>query len=82
MIWDGHPAHTSRLLADLPVLRVRLPPYSPESTRRARVPEWRRTDKQTAADPYLQEVAADYTRIRQLCGWDWVTAAFGLLPTP
>ncbi len=30
VVWDGHGAHTARLLADLPVARVRLPSYSPE----------------------------------------------------
>jgi hypothetical protein len=30
VVWDGHGAHTAKLLADLPSVRVRLPAYSPE----------------------------------------------------
>jgi hypothetical protein len=30
VVWDGAGSHRAKLLADLPTIRVRLPPYSPE----------------------------------------------------
>ncbi len=91
VVWDSHGAHTARLLADLPVVRVRLPPYSPELNPAERVfQELRRRvegrcyatvpDKQRAADAYLTELAADRDRVRRLCGWRWLTAALDALP--
>ena len=38
-------------------------------------------DKQAVADAYLTELAAAPARVRQLCGWDWLTAALDALPT-
>ena len=32
-------------------------------------------DKRASADAYLAELAADPVRVKQLCGWDWLTAA-------
>jgi uncharacterized SAM-binding protein YcdF (DUF218 family) len=91
VVWDGHGAHTARLLADLPVVRVRLPAYSPELNPAERVfQELRRrvegrvyatvADKQAVADAYLGELAADPARVRRLCGWAWLTAAIDALP--
>ena len=91
VVWDGHGAHTAKLLADLPLGRVRLPPYSPELNPAERVfQEVRRrvegevytslADKQAAAEAYLRELAAAPARVRQLCGWAWLTAALDALP--
>jgi hypothetical protein len=91
VVWDGHGAHTAKLLADLPSVRVRLPAYSPELNPAERVfEEVRRhvegrvyatlADKQRRADRYLRQLAADPARVRQLCGWDWLTAALDALP--
>lgn len=91
VVWDGHGAHTARLLAELPVARVRLPAYSPELNPAERVfEELRRhvegrvyasvAGKQAVTDAYLTELAADPARVRQLCGWDWLTAALAALP--
>jgi len=91
VVWDGHGAHTAKLLAAVPTVRVRLPPYSPELNPAERVfEEVRRqvegrvyetvADKQQAADAYLRQLAADPARIRRLCGWDWLTAALDALP--
>ena len=90
-VWDGHGAPTATLLADLPVVRVRLPPSSPELNPAERVfQEVRRrvegrtydavADKQAAADAYLAELAADPDRVKRLCGWAWLTAALDALP--
>jgi hypothetical protein len=91
VVWDSHGAHTARLLAELPVVRVRLPAYSPELNPAERVfQEVRRhvegrvyasvAEKQAVVDAYLAELAADPARVRQLCGWDWLTAALDALP--
>jgi hypothetical protein len=91
VVWDGHGAHTARLLADLPVARVRLPPYSPELNPAERVfQELRRrlegrtyatlAEKRARADAYLAELAANADRVKQLCGWAWLTAALDALP--
>jgi transposase len=91
VVWDGHGAHRARLLADLPTKRIGLPPYSPELNPAERVfQELRRrlegrayasvADKQAAADAYLAQLAADPDRVRQLCGWTWLTDALDLLP--
>jgi DDE superfamily endonuclease len=91
VVWDGHGAHTARLLADLPLARVRLPSYSPELNPAERIfEEIRRrveghtyagiADKQAVADAYLRQLAADPARVRQLCGWAWLTAALDALP--
>ena len=91
VLWDGHGAHTATLLADLPTVRLRLPAYSPELNPAERVfEEVRRrvegrvyetvADKQRRAEAYLRKLAADPARVRQLCGWDWLTAALDALP--
>ena len=38
-------------------------------------------DKQARAEAYLRGLAADPDAVRQLCGWDWFTAALDVLPT-
>ena len=91
VVWDGHGAHTARLLADLPVARVRLPAYSPELNPAERVfQELRRpaegrtyatvADKQAVVDADLRALAADPDRVRRLCGWTWLVAALDALP--
>jgi DDE superfamily endonuclease len=91
VVWDGHGAHTARLLADLPLVRVRLPAYSPELNPAERVfQEVRRrvegrcyatvAEKQAVADAYLTGLAADPARVRRLCGWPWLPAALNALP--
>ena len=91
VLWDGHGAHTAKLLADLPSVRLRLPAYSPELNPAERVfEEVRRqvagrvyetvADKQRRAETYLRKLAADPARVRQRCGWDWLIAALDALP--
>ncbi len=91
VLWDGHGAHTAKLLADLPSARIRLPAYSPELNPAERVfEEIRRrvegqtyptvADKQAVVDTYLTDLATDPARVRQLCGWAWLTAALDALP--
>jgi hypothetical protein len=91
VVWDGHGAHTARLLAELPGARVRLPAYSPELNPAERVfQELRRrlegrsygsvAAKQAAADAYLTDLAAAPERVRRLCGWGWLVAGLNALP--
>lgn len=91
VVWDGHGAHTAKLLADLPLARVRLPPYSPELNPVERVfEEIRRrsegrtyetlAEKQAIVDAYLTELAADPDRVKQLCGWAWLVDSLNSLP--
>jgi hypothetical protein len=92
VVWDGAGSHRAKLPADLPTIRVRLPPYSPELNPAERVFEEirRRTegqaydavaDKQTIAQAYLAGLAANPDRVRRLCGWAWLTDALNAMPT-
>ena len=93
VVWDGHGAHTARLLADLPIARVRLPPYSPELNPAERLfEEIRRRvegrvyatldDEVAEVQAFLEELDADPPRVRRLCGWAWINAAIASLPVP
>ena len=91
VLWDGAGAHRGKTLRGLPTRRLFLPPYAPELNPAERVfQEIRRrvegrvypdlATKQAVVEVYLQELAADPARVRQLCAWDWVLAAFATLP--
>lgn len=80
VVWDARGAHTAKLLNDLLVARVRLPPYSPELNPAERVfQEVRRqleeqvyasvAAKQAAPEGYLRALATDPARVRRLGGW-------------
>ena len=86
VIWDGAGAHRGKQLAELPTVRIYLPPYSPELNPVERILEElrRRVEgrvyadldaKQVVVEGYLQELAADPARVQRLCGWDWLVAA-------
>jgi hypothetical protein len=91
VVWDGAGSHRGRTLRDLPLIRVFLPPYSPELNPVERLfQEIRRrvegriydslAEKQALVEAYLAELAADPARVRRLCGWDWVLKAIDQLP--
>lgn len=91
VIWDGAGAHRGKRLRDLPTARIFLPPYSPELHPAERILEEirRRVEgrvyetlaaKQAAVERYLADLAADPARVRRLCGWAWIVAAFEQLP--
>ncbi len=91
VIWDGAGAHRSKQLADLPLARVVLPPYSPELNPAERLfQEIRRrvegrvydtlVAKQAVVETYLAELTADPARVQRLCGWEWIAAAVARLP--
>jgi transposase len=91
LVWDGAGSHRGKLLAPLPTPRVLLPPYAPELNPAERVfEELRRQvegrvypsieDKQAAAETSLAALSAEPTRVRRLCGWQWLTADLDALP--
>ena len=91
IIWDGAGAHRGKQLGERPIERIFLPPYSPERNPAERILEEmrRRVEgrvygsldaKQAAVDAYLTDLAATPERVRRLCGWDWLLAAFDQLP--
>jgi len=93
LVWDGAPSHADAEVRAVGLPLVALPPYSPELNPAERLfEEVRRRvegevyatleDKLAAVEAFLHELDADPARVRQLCGWDWLTAAQDALPTP
>jgi hypothetical protein len=93
LIWDGAPSHADAGVRAAGLPLVALPPDSPELNpaerlfeevrRRVEGPVYATLDAKAAAvQAFLQELDADPDRVRRLCGWDWITAAFEALPTP
>lgn len=91
VIWDGAGAHRGKQLRELPTERIFLPPYSPELNPAERILEEIRRrvegrvyasldDKRAEVDAYLTALAADPPRVKRLCGWEWLLAAFAQLP--
>ena len=93
LVWDGAPSHADAAVRAVGLPLVALPPYSPELNPAERLfEEVRRrvegrvyttlADKVDAVQAFLHELDADPARVRQLCGWDWLTAAQDALPAP
>lgn len=93
IVWDGASSHRDDTVRAVGVPLVRLPPYSPELNPAERLfEEIRRhveghvyatlADKVAAVNAFLDELDADATRVRRLCGWDWINAAIATLPEP
>ncbi len=91
LVWDGAPSHADADVRAVGLPLVALPPYSPELNPAERLfEEVRRrvegqvyatlADKVDAVQAFLHELDADPARVRQLCGWDWLTAAHDALP--
>ena len=91
VVWDGAPSHKGKQVTELATKRVPLPPYSPELNPAERIFEELRgrlegrvydslEAKQAEAEAYLQELAADPERVKQLCGWHWIVNALHDLP--
>jgi DDE superfamily endonuclease len=91
LVWDGAPSHADADVRAVGLPTVALPPYSPELNPAERLfAEVRRrvegtvyatlADKLDAVEAVLRELDADPARVRQLCGWDWLTAAQDALP--
>jgi hypothetical protein len=93
VVWDRAPSHRDAAVRAVGVPLIELPPYSPELNPAERLfEEVRRhverrlyatlADKVAAVTAFLEELDADPARVRRLCGWDWITAAFTALPEP
>ncbi len=93
LVWDNAPGHRDADISALDLALVGLPPYSPELNPAERLFEEirRRVEgrvyatldaKAAEVEAFLRELDADPARVRQLCGWDWITAAHGALPVP
>jgi transposase len=93
LVWDGAPSHADADVRGPGLPLVALPPYSPELNPAERLFEElrRRVEgkvyatldvKAAEVQAFLEELDADPGRVRQLCGWDWITAAHDALPAP
>ena len=93
LVWDNAPGHRDADVTDLDLAFVGLPPYSPELNPAERLFEEvrRRVEGRVYAtldakvadvQAFLEELDADPTRVRRLCGWDWINAAIATLPEP
>jgi hypothetical protein len=93
LVWDGAPSHADAAVRAAGLPLVALPPYSPELNPAERLFEEvrRRVEgevyatldaKLAAVQVFLEELDADPPRVRQLCGWDWLTAALDALAAP
>ena len=91
VVWDGAPAHKAASLAAAPTKRVLLPPDRPALNPAARLfaAVRRRVEgavyasleaKRGVAERHPRQLAADPTRVRQLCGWGWLQAALEAVP--
>ncbi len=93
LVWDGAASPRDDAVRAVGVPLIQLPPYGPELHPAERLfEEVRRhtegrvyatlADKVAAVNAFLDELDADPTRVRRLCGWDWIDAAFDTLPQP
>ena len=91
VVWDGSGSHRARLVREVGLPLVALPPYAPELNPAERVIEAVRGEiegrtypdlaaKRAAADAVLSRLAADPSRLRRLAGWAWIRAADARLP--
>ena len=91
VIWDGASSHRGQDIAQLPMNRIFLPPYSPELNPAERIFEEVRREiegfvyptiqaKQHRIDQFLRRLRADKNRLTSLISWDWITDIFNHLP--
>ncbi len=92
LVWDGAPSHADAEVRAVGLPLVALPAYSPELNPAERLfEEVRRrvegtvyatlADKVDAVQAFLRELDADPSRVRSLCGRDWLIAAHDTLTT-
>jgi len=86
LVWDGAPAHQSRLVREAELVLVRQPPAAPELNPAERVfEELRRAvegrvyasleAKAEAVEGVLRALAADPLAVQRLAGWPWIQDA-------
>jgi transposase len=92
LVWDRAPSHRDGRVRRVGLPLIELPPYSPELNPAERLFEELRREvegevyatldhKVAAIEAILHDLDAHPARVQQLCGWDWVHAAFADLPS-
>jgi hypothetical protein len=92
-VWDGAPSPKGKQVRELKTQRGAWPAYAPELNPAERVFEELRARlegrvydaleaTQAAAQMSLRELAAAAERVKQLCGWPWISDALQGLPAP
>ncbi len=90
IVWDGAGSHRSKMVREVGVSLVRLPPYSPELNPAERIIEEVRREiegvayesldaKRAEAERFLRELQGAPDRVRRLAGWTWIREADGEL---
>ena len=88
VVWDGARSHQAAMMAEVEVIKVRQPAYSPELNPAERVfLEVRRAvegqvyesvaAKQQAVDEMLTGLNSNPAQVQTLAGWDWIVASRG-----
>ena len=92
LVWDGAGSHRSKDVRNFQCVdSIVQPSFSPELNPVERIfQEVRRwtdgrvyesiEEKMSATDIYMRGLAADPSRVRSLCGWDWIVEAVQDLP--
>ena len=91
LVWDSAPSHRAKLVRQVGLPLLALPPYSPELNPAERVFEelrravegrvWGTVEAKAAAvDALLQDLARSPERVQRLAGWPWIRAALSELP--
>lgn len=89
LVWDNAPSHRAKMVQERSVKQVLLPSYSPELDIVERVFEEVRREiegevygsieaKVAAVEAFLQELASDKERVKQLVGWEWIKQALAV----
>jgi transposase len=91
LVWDHAPGYKARMVREVGMKLVPLPPYAPELNPAERIFEelqrsveghcyGRLEVKPAWVENELVALAADPGRVQQLSGWSWIRDALGLLP--
>jgi len=92
IVWDSAPSHKAKVVKDIDIVMVNQPPYSPEVNPPERLfEELRREiegdvygtidDKIAKVDAFLNQLASDPARVKQLLGWQWIRDSLAQLPS-
>jgi len=92
VVWDRAAGHRGKAYAEVPVVRIEQPPYSPELDPAERIFEVLRAevegkiyatlaDKCAAIEETLQRLASDPEKVKRLAGWPWIRKSIAALST-
>ena len=90
LVWDNAPSHRAKVVAEAGLPLAYLPPFSPELNPAERIFEEVRRwvegkiypaldDKVKAVEDYLNALSGDVERVKQLAGWEWISASLAKL---